>query len=148
MHQSIYDKRVPRSSRFEHNISKDVIRNEDNDLAPHVPMSVCLTTVCTLCAAVPDDEPQHECTTDAECPARQACMNHHCVNPCLAIQPCGLNAECRVINSLPARTMLCQCLPGFIGNPDIECRPRESDAPHPLGGRPDNGVNLFRDFLV
>ncbi|EFX65777.1 hypothetical protein DAPPUDRAFT_229540, partial [Daphnia pulex] len=62
------------------------------------------------------------CTTDGECPSKHACFNGECVNPCTVIKPCGLNAQCLVIDSLPLRTMTCQCLPGYFGNPNVECR--------------------------
>ena len=62
------------------------------------------------------------CTTDGECPSKHACFNGECVNPCVVIKPCGLNAQCLVIDSLPLRTMTCQCLPGYFGNPNVECR--------------------------
>lgn len=33
--------------------------------------------------------------------------------------PCGANAQCRILSSLP----VCACLPGLVGNPYIGCRP-------------------------
>jgi len=71
-------------------------------------------------------EPQPDfkegCTSDAECLSKHACFNGECVNPCTVIKPCGINAQCLVIDSLPLRTMTCQCLPGYFGNPNVECR--------------------------
>lgn len=62
------------------------------------------------------------CTSDGECPSKHACFNGDCVNPCTVIKPCGINAQCLVVDSLPLRTMTCQCLPGYFGNPNVECR--------------------------
>ena len=62
------------------------------------------------------------CISDGECPSKHACFNGECVNPCTVIKPCGLNAQCLVVDSLPLRTMTCQCLPGYFGNPNVECR--------------------------
>lgn len=73
----------------------------------------------------PTEEPavvKAGCTSDGECPSKHACFNGECVNPCTTIKPCGINAQCLVVDSLPLRTMTCQCLPGYFGNPNVECR--------------------------
>lgn len=67
-------------------------------------------------------EPQPDCTVDAECSSKLACFSGVCKNPCHVTKPCGKNAECLVVDSLPLRTMSCICLPGFIGDANIECR--------------------------
>jgi len=64
-----------------------------------------------------------ECTQDADCASKLACFSGVCKNPCVETKPCVRNAECSVVDTLPLRTMSCQCLPGFIGDADIECKP-------------------------
>ena len=68
------------------------------------------------------------CTTDSECGSKLACINGNCINPCEA-DPCGLNAECVVLDSLPVRTMLCICLEGYEGDASIECTPVKTCPP-------------------
>ena len=72
-------------------------------------------------------EPQPECRVDADCPSRQACLNEVCRNPCLVLSPCGQNAECTVQNTLPQRTMICMCIPGYVGDADIACNLRKTN---------------------
>lgn len=55
------------------------------------------------------------CTSDSQCPSDRACVNGICQNPC----NCGPNAECTVRNNKP----ICSCVPGYEGNPNIECLP-------------------------
>lgn len=74
----------------------------------------------------PEREPPVGCRTDGECRSKLACFNSECDDPCKIIQPCGLNAKCRVIDTLPFRTMTCACLPDFTGNAYIECIPRKA----------------------
>lgn len=61
------------------------------------------------------------CESDSECPSQLACINAQCKNPCEEGRPCGINAECRVLDTLPVRTMLCECLPGYRGNAAVQC---------------------------
>lgn len=70
--------------------------------------------------------PKVECTQDAECASKLACFNGVCRNPCVETKPCGANAECSVVDTLPLRTMTCLCLPGYLGDADISCRKGES----------------------
>lgn len=69
-------------------------------------------------------EPQ--CISDSDCQSGTACLNSKCVNPCLEIKPCGTNAECTVIDTLPVRKMICECIPGYTGNALINCTPNRS----------------------
>lgn len=64
-----------------------------------------------------------ECYTDADCPAKLACLSSKCVNPCLILKPCTAPALCEVSSTLPVRTMLCTCPPGYISNGGGICRP-------------------------
>jgi len=62
---------------------------------------------------------------DKECPSRQACITiggkGECRNPCSEFRPCVQNAECKVYDSLPLRTMTCTCIEGFTGKGDELC---------------------------
>lgn len=64
------------------------------------------------------------CTYDSDCPTQTACIGGECVNPCNATQPCGVNANCRVVDTVPVRTMICECLEGYQGNAAIQCDKR------------------------
>ncbi len=63
------------------------------------------------------------CTTDRHCPSRHACVSGQCVNPCELAEPCGANAECTVLDTLPVRTMTCVCLTGYEGDAALGCTP-------------------------
>lgn len=63
-----------------------------------------------------------QCRVDADCPSKQACFNNVCQNPCTVTEPCGVNAKCLVVDTLPLRTMSCLCLPGYAGDADRECK--------------------------
>ena len=58
-----------------------------------------------------------ECTTNAECPSKLACINLHCADPCPQAN-CGINAQCQVVNHIPN----CVCLRNYIGDPFTACR--------------------------
>lgn len=73
---------------------------------------------CTLV----DTKPTPQCTVDADCPSKLACLNSVCKNPCIETRPCGAHAVCSVVDSLPLRTLVCTCEPGFVGNADIGCK--------------------------
>ena len=62
------------------------------------------------------------CTADIDCPINLACLNDRCRDPCDA-QPCGDNAECLIRESLPFKTTICKCKPGFQGDAYTQCRP-------------------------
>lgn len=64
---------------------------------------------------------EEKCRMDKDCPTQLACINSECVNPCVATEPCGVNAECRVFDTEPVRTMICECLPGYQGNAAVQC---------------------------
>ena len=74
------------------------------------------------CRFVPPEKPP-QCKMDADCASKLACFSGVCKNPCVETKPCGANAECSVVDTLPLRTMSCLCLPGYVGDADVECRP-------------------------
>ena len=63
------------------------------------------------------------CRSDSECPSQTACINQECINPCSVADPCGENAKCQVLDTLPVRTMVCVCITGYQGNAAIKCTP-------------------------
>lgn len=72
-------------------------------------------------------EPQRDipiCRYDGDCPSQTACIRGECVNPCNATHPCGVNADCRVLDTVPVRTMICECLEGYTGNAAVQCDKR------------------------
>lgn len=79
----------------------------------------CIHKIFIFLAPV-DIPPQ--CTMDSDCASKLACFNGDCRNPCSVIKPCGANAECTVVDTLPHRTMSCQCIPGYVGDADIQCK--------------------------
>lgn len=56
-----------------------------------------------------------ECISNYECPSHLACIDQKCKDICLGA--CGENANCRVVSHSP----VCQCLPGFTGDPFLRC---------------------------
>lgn len=76
-------------------------------------------------------DPYHECTkeeigfseckVDADCPSKLACFNNICKNPCEESKPCIANARCSVIDTLPMRTMICECPSDFVGDATVSC---------------------------
>lgn len=68
-------------------------------------------------------EPQPECKEDSECPSRLACLNNKCQDPCAVLEPCRRPAECQVIGTVPVRTMICICPPGYISSGSGTCNP-------------------------
>lgn len=66
---------------------------------------------------------ESRCNTDLDCPPATACLENKCTNPCLDKNPCGINAECKLIETLPIKTITCECDTGYRGNALIECTP-------------------------
>lgn len=61
----------------------------------------------------------YECNSDVDCAADKQCSSDKtCKNPCLEPGTCGINAQCRIVN----RQAQCQCVPGYFGNPSVECK--------------------------
>lgn len=76
----------------------------------------------TLCFSVRDNV---ECETDAECGPGLACLQNSCRNPCDSTS-CGQRAVCRVANTLPFRTMVCECPKPLTGDASVQCNPSKS----------------------
>ena len=75
----------------------------------------------SLVPKIPVLPPSPECTRDTDCFSQRRCINQVCVNPCLAGEPCGRGAFCRVHDHNP----VCICPIGYEGDPFVECRPRK-----------------------
>src|SRR6266550_4232582 len=52
-----------------------------------------------------------ECLSDSECPSDRACQDNKCIDLCFQRNPCGRNAECKMVDH---RTT-CSCLSGYQG---------------------------------
>ena len=63
-----------------------------------------------------------ECVTDGDCPSQLACFSESCQNPCIVISPCQAPAQCRVIDTVPVRTVVCQCPEGYVALSNGACR--------------------------
>lgn len=74
-----------------------------------------------LCQLSVPPPPDPGCKGDVDCPSKLACFNGDCRNPCVEIKPCAPNADCRVYDTLPRRTMTCTCREGFSGKGDVRC---------------------------
>ncbi|GBN12717.1 Fibrillin-2 [Araneus ventricosus] len=59
------------------------------------------------------------CRSDENCALDEGCYNSQCQRVCSLPRACGPNARCEPISHRPQ----CSCLPGYTGNPQIECRP-------------------------
>lgn len=66
--------------------------------------------------------PEPECRVDADCPFELACINNHCQNPCAIANICTIDQECRVLNTLPLRTIMCQCPPDTYTDSNGRCK--------------------------
>lgn len=65
---------------------------------------------------------QTSCELDAECGPSLACLQGQCRNPCEP-SSCGTGAVCRVSNTLPFRTLVCECPKPLVGDASVECKP-------------------------
>lgn len=63
-----------------------------------------------------------QCFSDGECGPDLACLQGVCKNPCEPTS-CGIRAECRVANTLPFRTLVCECPKPLIGDASVQCNP-------------------------
>lgn len=72
------------------------------------------------CTIIVRDEP--ECRMDGDCPSKLACFSGFCKNPCYETKPCAEHASCSVVDTLPLRTMVCTCDPGYVGDAEVQCK--------------------------
>lgn len=85
----------------------------------------------SFCERVDVGIPPPECEHDYECPTDLACIRETCVNPCTEIAPCDSSAVCKVINSVPVRTMMCICPDNWAPDQNGQCRPMRLELPEP-----------------
>lgn len=64
-----------------------------------------------------------ECTTDSDCPSQYACINQRCQNPCIISVLCSPDQECHVQDTVPYKTVMCQCRQDTIATIDGHCKP-------------------------
>lgn len=56
-------------------------------------------------------------------------MNSRCQNPCAISNICNPDQECRVLDTLPLRTVMCQCPPDTVADITGHCRAIIPDQP-------------------
>ena len=78
------------------------------------------TFLSLVCTAYEPDVP--ECRVDADCPSKLACIRQKCQNPCVIGNPCSSSQTCVVTDSLPSRSVACQCPDRQVAGPNGECR--------------------------
>ena len=64
-----------------------------------------------------------ECRVDRDCPAKMACIEDRCQNPCLTSNPCGRSQVCTVEDSYDGRrTVGCTCPPDQVSAGNNLCK--------------------------
>lgn len=107
-------------------ITTDVEKPKPND-NPCIPSPCGANSQCRVvgetaaCSCLPNyigraPNCRPECIISAECPANLACIKQKCSDPCIGA--CGVHAQCSVMN----HNSICQCEPGFTGDPFNSCR--------------------------
>ena len=80
------------------------------------------------------------CKSDNECSYSEACINRECQDPC-PYERCGTNAIC----STQVHQPKCSCLPGYDGDPYVQCKQPECrtdpDCPYTLACRNEKCVD-------
>lgn len=75
----------------------------------HQPKCVCPTDTTGNPYIECLSKPLPGCRSDSECPSQLICLNGACQNPCRNTDICHPDQECKVLDTLPFRTLLCQC---------------------------------------
>lgn len=96
-----------------------------------VSMCSCFPLISGNCRSIPTllfsgtrpVEAEPECRQDSDCPSRYGCINQRCQNPCTVGDVCSRDQECRVLDTLPLRTIMCQCPSDTVNAKDGTCRP-------------------------
>lgn len=70
-----------------------------------------------------------ECSVDADCPSKLACINDRCTNPCTQQNVCSKEQTCSVLDSLPLRILVCKCPPETVSDERGNCKPISREAP-------------------
>lgn len=68
-------------------------------------------------------ESRPECRSDGDCSSSLACINARCQNPCAQDDICSSSQECRVLDTLPLRTIMCQCPKDTVSDVSGLCKP-------------------------
>lgn len=67
-------------------------------------------------------QPEPECRSDSDCSSQLACINQLCKNPCSNADVCTPGQECRILDTLPLRTIMCTCPPDTIADSAGRCK--------------------------
>lgn len=68
-----------------------------------------------------DPLPKADCHQDSDCPKEHACLNGTCEKLCTYLDPCDDSALCKALDTIPLRTMVCECPDGMIIQEDGSC---------------------------
>ena len=93
-----------------------------------------------VCTPIPPIGVINECSKDPDCFNHQVCIDTGCRDVCLVNNPCAPNAICKGEDHRP----LCNCPPGYIGNPHISCKLPEL----PTTPRPHDPVKPIPECLI
>ncbi len=66
-----------------------------------------------------------ECNVNTDCSTNRACIQNHCMDPCLFDNVCAPTAICSTANHIAS----CACPPGYVGNPQVSCSPKGPPLP-------------------
>ena len=80
----------------------------------HFPQCSCIRGIANLTSRSCDVP---LCTSSINCPDHLVCYQGKCVDLCEIIKPCGINANCEIIDHNP----ICSCDRTLTGDPYIKC---------------------------
>ncbi|KAK7075250.1 hypothetical protein SK128_022664 [Halocaridina rubra] len=87
----------------------------------HIVSCICLSGYVGDPFAGCSPTPTPQCISDLDCTDNYGCIDGLCHDLCTRLQPCGLEALCRVVNVGQQRTMLCECPKGYKGSAYDKC---------------------------